>query len=550
MQKIRVAGSEAAFGIGTGGVVGDRYAGPIMTDARISNRLRVLNGLPRAVPAASGRRPWYRDAKVWATFGAVAVMVCAALFLAQWRNWLLARPAVWIPVVLASVALAFLLNFTRAGRWLRGRPVFWLSIILLPLYFAGLYNEYWMLHPDQVFEDGSRSLGISNEAIRKGAFYAVWTALFYCGLFVWLDRFRASQPMVWLLAFGWGAAASTWFSIHVNTWMGQAMATREANADSGARAAVFSAPFVEEFAKATVLVLLVILWRNKIVSRLSIIALAGLSAIGFAFVENILYYSRVWMQATNDITIANPDKTMLELVMLRGVYTSFGHPLFTVMTGAGLAIGLGARSKLVRVLAPVGGFMLACFGHMLFNGLSSTNPVEALMVPWYMALGVVGIIVISLIVSVVGNGQVIRARLTDYERAGWITRRDVEIFGGPLRRIRLILWSVFRGPRVWWNTTKVVRRYTELAYLRDKMTRGTVGAPGDDRAHDILHEVEALQSKALTDYAGLSLIPPRTRRRRQAATEAGDAARPLTAAYPPPTAPGPAGVGGNWPAQR
>lgn len=36
------------------------------------------------------------------------------------------------------------------------------------------------------------------------------------------------------------------------------------------------------------------------------VTLAGLSAIGFAFVENILYYSRVWMQATNDITIANP----------------------------------------------------------------------------------------------------------------------------------------------------------------------------------------------------------------------------------------------------
>ncbi|SHI71272.1 Membrane proteinase PrsW, cleaves anti-sigma factor RsiW, M82 family [Tessaracoccus bendigoensis DSM 12906] len=521
-----------------------------MTEARISNRLRVLNGLPKAVVSGS-QRPWYTDAKVWATFGAVAVMVVASLFLAQWRHWVLARPVAWVPIVVVGVALPFFLNFTRAGRWVRDKPVFWLALILLPLYFAGLYSEYWMMHPDVVFEDGSRSLGISNEAIRKGAFYAVWTALAYSVLFIWLDRFRASQPMVWLLVFGWGAAASTWFSLHVNTWMGQAMATREANADSGARAAVFSAPFVEEFAKATVLILLVILWRNRIVSRLSIIALAGLSAIGFAFVENILYYSRVWMQATNDITIANPDETMLELVMLRGVYTSFGHPLFTIMTGAGLAIGLGARSKIVRVLAPVGGFMLACFGHMLFNGLSSTNPIEALMMPWYMALALVGVITISLIVSVAGNGQIIRARLTDYQRAGWIGPREVELFGGPLRRARLLFWSIFRGPKKWWHTAKLVRRYTELAYLRDKMTRGTVGAPGDDRAHDILHEIETLRPKALTDYTGLPLLPPR-RKKRAYPSELlpGESPGPLTSHYPAPTAPGPAGVGGNWPAPR
>ena len=521
-----------------------------MNEARISNRLRLLNGLPRAAQPGSARRPWYADARVWGSFVALAAIVVWALFVAQWRNWIIERPVVWVPIVLAAVALGFFLNFTRAGRWTRDKPIFWLTIVLLPLYFAGLYNEYWVLHPDTVFEDGSRSLGISNEAIRKGAFYAVWTAAAYSLLFIWLDRFRPSQPLVWLLTFGWGAAASTWFSIHVNTWVGQAMATREANADSGSRAAVFSAPFVEEFAKATILILLVVLWRNKIVSRLSMVALAGLSAVGFAFVENILYYSRVWMQATNDISIANPAETLFELVKLRGIYTSFGHPLFTIMTGAGLAIGLGARSKIVRVMAPLGGFMLACFGHMLFNGLSSTNPIEALMMPWFLALGLVGVITISLIVSVVGNGQVIRARLTDYQRAGWLSPREVELFGGPLRRTKLLFMALIRGPKTWWYTTELVRRYTELAYLRDKMTRGTVGAPGNDRARDILHEIEALHAtRALTDYAGLPVIPRRRRRPVEPATPRDDPGA-HTLNYPPPTAPGPAGVGGNWPAPR
>ncbi|MFT3889395.1 MAG: PrsW family intramembrane metalloprotease [Arachnia sp.] len=429
-------------------------------------------------------------------------------------------------------------------------PLFWMTVLLIPAYAYCLYAQYGMLAPAQEFEDGSMTLGISNEAFRKAAFSAMWTALAYSLLFVWLDRFRASSPVVWVLTFAWGACASTWFSIHVNSWAGEMMATRAANSDAGSRAAIFSAPFVEEFSKATILVLLVLLWRNKMVSRLSMVALAGLSAVGFAFVENIIYYARVWMQATHDITIADPDATMHELVLLRGVYTSFGHPLFTMMTASGLVIGLGARSKIVRVLAPVGGFLVACAGHMLFNGLSSTNSVDALMGPYYMALGVVAIIVVSLVISVIGNGQLIRTRLADYQRAGWLTERQVELYGRPLRRVKLIWYAMLRGPRAWWQTTRLLRRVTELAYLRNQMTRGTVAGPGDDRARELIHLIHQPGPRALLDYQGLPMLPPRRRRKRLAPPPPGQSAGPLTTQYPPPQAPGPAGVGGNWPVRR
>lgn len=522
--------------------------GPIMTDARILNRRRRLDGVPR-IPG-TGTRAGDAQWRVWASSATLLAMLAWALSGAQWSGWLRGHPAVWVPIVLATVGLGVGLNLTRPGRWLRGQPAFWMSVILVPLYFAGLYDQYWMLHPDVTFEDGSRALGITDEAFRRGAFFAMWTALVYFLLFVWLDRFRSARPVTWLLVFGWGACASTWFSIHVNTWAGMAMATREANADSGARAAIFAAPFVEELAKATILVVLVVLWRNQIVSRLSMVTLAGLSAVGFAFVENILYYSRVWMQATNDITIADPQATMLELVKLRGIYTSFGHPLFTMMTATGLVIGLAARSKIVRVVAPVGGFMMACFGHMLFNGLASTNSTDNLMGPWYLALGIVGVVVVSLIVSVVGNAQVLKARLADYQRSGWIGPREVELFGGPLRRMKLLSYAMLRGPRTWWQTAQLVRRYTELAYLRNQMVRGTVGGAGDDRAHDLIVEIAQLRnSRALTDYRGLALLPPR-RRRPVAVPPEGETPGALTAHYPPPTAPGPAGLGGNWPAPR
>ncbi|MFV0428200.1 MAG: PrsW family intramembrane metalloprotease [Arachnia sp.] len=414
-------------------------------------------------------------------------------------------------------------------------PLFWVSLVLIPFYAYALLDQYFMLSPDTTYEDGTVALGLNPDALRFSAFWAVWTALAYVVLFIWLDRFRPQRPLVWLLAFGWGAAASTWISIYVNSWAAEAMATTSANADSGTRPAIFIAPFSEEASKATVLFLLIILWRTKVVSRLSIVTMAGLSAVGFAFVENIVYYARAVVYVTNTPGIADPYGEVMQLVMLRGVWTSFGHPMFTIMTATGLAVALGARSRIVRIMAPLAGFLAAAGGHMLFNGVVSTTSPDNLRRQWIMAIVLVATVVISLVLTVVGQAQLIRQRLTDYVRVGWLRERDTIVFSGPFKRMKLHLAGIFRGPRKWWATAKFMRRITELAYLRSQMTRGTVAEGGDDRAHEIIHELEELRPKALTDTAGLRMFPPRKAKR--------------TAIAPAPVAPGPAGLGGNWAAR-
>lgn len=415
-------------------------------------------------------------------------------------------------------------------------PLFWLTLVLVPFFAYCLIDQYLMLHPDVTYEDGTVALGLNNDALRFGAFWAMWTALAYTLLFLWLDRFRAQRPLIWLLALGWGACASTWVSIYINTWAGQMMATSDANADSGARPAIFIAPFVEEASKATVLFLLVILFRMQIVSRLSIVSLAGLSAIGFAFTENIIYYSRALVYATNTIGIEDPAGEVMSLVWLRGVVTSFGHPLFTVMTAFGLAVALGARSKIVRVVAPLAGFVMAVAGHMLFNGLASTQSTDTLLIPWIMVLVVVLLIAAILVVHLIAQSQLIKMRLGDYRRFGWLTERDPIVFSGPFKRIKLHLAGLLRGPRTWLATAKFMRRITELAYLVEARDRGTVNKTADDRCREIIAELEELRPSALTETQGLRIWPRR---------------RPkLTQTAPPPISPGPAGIGGNWPAPR
>lgn len=426
---------------------------------------------------------------------------------------------------------------TRRPWWQRmlRSPLFWLTLVLLPAYFFALWGQYDMVHPDTPLENGEVAPGLNNESLRLGAYWAMWTLFAWTAVFLWLDRFRPQRPLVWLLTILWGACASTWFSIHVNSWAGLMMNTEGAAPDTGTRAAIFAAPFVEELSKATVLFLLVILFRAKIVSRLSIVTLAGLSAVGFAFVENIIYYARVYVYAMNTITVKQPEQEVMELVMLRGLYTSFAHPMFTMMTALGIAIALAARSKLVRVIAPLAGFCLAAGGHMLFNGYVSTRSAADAKIGWYYALAFVAVLALILLVTVAAQSQLIKRRLLDFRRHGWLSERDPIVFSSPFKRIKLHLAGIFRGWKTCRRTATFMRRITELAYIRESMTRGTVGEGGNSRAHDLLHQLEVLRPDALTDTQGLRIFPPR---KRKAAPD-----------LPPPVAPGPAGLGGNWPAR-
>lgn len=417
-------------------------------------------------------------------------------------------------------------------------PYLWGSVVLTLVYAACLYGQYLLLSPDQELPDGTVALGINDQAIGKAAFWAMWTLLVWAGLFVWLDRWRAQNPVIWLWAIGWGAAVSTWLSLHVNTWAAEMMSVEGSAADTGARPAIFIAPFVEEATKASVLFLFAILMRYRLVNRLNVIALAGFSAIGFAFCENIIYYGRAVVYGTTTIEVGDPDAALYQLVLLRGVFTSFGHPLFTAMTGFGLAVGLRSRSKIVRVMAPLTGFLAASFGHMLFNGLASIGIGDFLMTPFPL-LAVFFTYVMFLTTGIMKEGRFISARLTDFVLMGWLPPRDPEVFSRHFSRVKLLLASVFRGPRCVLATVRFMRGITELAYLRDARARGIVAAAGIDREKELLETLHQLRGgKALTEPQGLKIFVWPFKRRR------------APVAPPPPVYPGPAGIAGQWPAPR
>lgn len=418
------------------------------------------------------------------------------------------------------------------------KRLFWLSIVMLIVYATLLVLLYQEVVPDHRTATGIIP-GLGTEAVPKATEYAAFTVIPLSLLFMWTDRFRPQRIWIWFITLGWGACVATFVAAQVNSWAaGHLSILGDGDPASAARAAIYVAPWVEEACKGTVLFWLAILIRYQFVSRVSGVVLAGLSGAGFAFVENILYYGRAYHYASQNIGVT-PDQVLQQLFVLRGVKTFFGHPLFTSMTGIGLAIGIRSKSKVVRIVAPLAGYCAAAFLHMSFNTTASLAQGNQLVLIYLaVALPLVAALVVFVVRQLFREGRLIRERLTDYARVGWLPESDAVAFS-KLRIRRKALWhALWLGPRPLWATIQLQRSVTELAYLRDAMSRGLVDHAGLAREKELLARIRALRPSAEITPEGRASYP-RLRRR----------GRPqLASGYAPASYPGPAGLGGNFPA--
>ena len=420
-------------------------------------------------------------------------------------------------------------------------PLAWLTLAMFVAYAVCLVLLYRQVVPDQEVPGGTLP-GLGTEAVPIAARYAAITAVPLSLLFLWADRFRPQRFWVWLLTFGWGACVATFVAAQINTWAASHLSIAgDGDPATGARAAIFVAPFVEEAAKATVLFWLAILMRYAWVSRLSGIVLAGLSGAAFAFVENILYYGRAYRYAARTIGAVSPEQALQQVFVLRGLITWFGHPLFTSMTGIGLAVAMRSRSKTVRVVAPLAGFCCAALLHMAFNTAASILPErQQLLVLIFVAIPLVVGFTIMVVRQLLAQGRLIRTRLGDYVRVGWLEPDDPQPLSRLRTRLRALWHALFRGPTAFLATLRLQRAVTELAYLRDSMDRGLVDAGGHRRERVLLQKIRTVRHQAVVEPVGRAPYPwHRLRRRRTGAA---------VPTYAPPAFPGPAGLAGSFPA--
>ncbi|MFR9728483.1 PrsW family intramembrane metalloprotease [Saccharopolyspora sp. MS10] len=312
---------------------------------------------------------------------------------------------------------------------------------------------------------------------------------------VWIDRWEPEPPVLMVGAFLWGAGGATACSLLLN---GSVIGLGELL--FGPSEHVFferalMAPLVEEGAKALFVVVLWFWRRSEFNGLVDGIVYAGLTAAGFAFTENILYFGKAfsesgWGSATGGV---------IAVFILRGVLAPFSHPLFTSMVGIGIGLASRTTDTTKRVLWPAAGFALAVLLHAAWNastllgGTGFLNVYFLIMVPIFAGTG-------WLVVWQRKREQrIVADQLPVLQRAGLIPRSEVEMLASLAGR-RGWLRKVRRSAGV--EPAKAVRDYqiavTELAFLQHRAAEGrTTSAVRRARRERLIGELKAARRSAV-----------------------------------------------------
>ncbi|MFH8802693.1 PrsW family glutamic-type intramembrane protease [Streptomyces sp. NPDC017936] len=331
--------------------------------------------------------------------------------------------------------------------------------------------------------------------------------------FRWLDRVEPGPWRNLVFAFAWGACAAALIAIVANSFATRWIATATAD-PSGADTlgATVIAPVVEESAKAAAVLLVFLFRRRDFTGLVDGVVIAGITATGFAFTENILYLGNAFGtdQLTGDGGIASVTAATF---FVRVIMSPFAHPLFTVLTGIGFGVAAlsGERQRVRRVLLPLSGLLLAMGMHALWNGSSVLGEwgffavYGAFMVP---AFAVLTWLVVWTRQRELGT---VREELPAYAAAGWISPAEPYALGS-MRARRLARDHARR--HLGKPAAREVARYeayaTSLAFLRHRGRLGRAGADFVVRERELLNELWRRKdiARPALDHAARMTAPP------------------------------------------
>ncbi|MFI6106765.1 PrsW family intramembrane metalloprotease [Streptomyces sp. NPDC051310] len=312
------------------------------------------------------------------------------------------------------------------------------------------------------------------------------------GAFRWLDRVDPGPWRNLIFAFSWGACAAALVAIIANTFAHRWIAT--ATADPSAAdtlGATVIAPVVEESAKAAGVLLLFLFRRRDFGGIVDGVVVAGFTATGFAFTENILYLGNAFGE-DQEIGTSGFASVTAATFFVRIVMSPFAHPLFTVLTGIGCGIAaLTARRKRVRrAVLPLLGLVLAMGVHALWNGSAALGPwgfyavYGAFMVPAF------GLLTWLAIWTRQRELRTISGELPAYAAAGWISPAEPLALSSMRARglARSYAARSFGSP-----AARAVGEYesfaTSLAFLRHRARRGAADPDFAAREQELLYHL-------------------------------------------------------------
>lgn len=292
--------------------------------------------------------------------------------------------------------------------------------------------------------------------------------------YLWLDRWEPEPPRLLVLAFAWGASVAIVVSVILELAFGSLLATGEATTDEFVTTAIV-APIVEEAAKgAFLLIMMTGRRRNELNSLTDCLVYAGITAAGFAWLENIGYIGGGESPGGSMATAG-----------LRLIMGPFAHPLFTTVTAIGVYVALQRRSFPAKAGCILLGYAGAVVMHALWNG-SSFVGIEAYFGVYL--LWMVPAFALAIVLAVGSRRReqrIVAAKLPGMVTAGLVTPNEATWLGS-IRTRKLAIGEATRvgGRDAGKGAKDFAAQVVELAFVRDRIDRGF----GDERVAALLNE--------------------------------------------------------------
>lgn len=292
--------------------------------------------------------------------------------------------------------------------------------------------------------------------------------------YLWLDRWEPEPPRLLVLAFTWGASVAVIVSVILELVFGSLLATGEAAVDEFVTLAIV-APIVEEAAKGVFLLIMMTgRRRNELNSLTDCLVYAGITATGFAWLENIGYIGGGESLGGSLLTAG-----------LRLIMGPFAHPLFTTMTAIGVYFALQRRGVLAKAGCILLGYAGAVLMHALWNGSSFFGIETYFLVYFLWMVPVFGLAIVLAVMSRRREQRVVAAKLPGMVAAGLVTPNEATWLGS-IRTRKMALDEVarFAGKSAAKGVKGFAAQVVELAFVKDRIDRGF----GDARVHALLND--------------------------------------------------------------
>ena len=311
----------------------------------------------------------------------------------------------------------------------------------------------------------------------------------YVLLSLWIDRYEPEPRVLLVRAFLWGAGPAVLIALIVNS-VGIEIVDASFGSEVGEiYGGSVSAPIVEEGAKAAALFGVYRWRRSELDGVLDGIVYAAMVGLGFSTIENVLYYGEELVTGEVGVGV---------VFIMRGVASPFAHPVFTAMTGIGLALAATSPRGVRRWLAPLAGLIAAVLLHSAWNTSAIDDTAFVLtfigvMFPVFVALIVVGV------VAQRRDGRRIAAYLGPEAEHGLLTADELHALSSLRGRAKARKAARAAGGREAGRArAELHRAATDLAFLRHRVALGRedpdVPAPAKDEA-DLVGRIGALTGR-------------------------------------------------------